>query len=342
MELEADLIEELARFYGYGNIPSTLPPSKTIGVHSPVYKLENSIREIVSGQGYNEAINLSFANEADHPEYPPLQGERTAVRNPLTEDTQYMRTSLAPGLVRSAKRNFNYGQRLVRLFELGKVYRLGSDGIPFERNMLGILGTGGFTNQNWESPSASYNFFHLKGVLSILLQGVRVPSFEFEPAGEIPWLNPAEAAVLKVGEETAGVLGALSASLEEKYKIKQLVYLAEIDFACIEKFAFVPPSYNPLPKYPSAERDMSIVVSRDLAFQTIRKGILRLGISELVQLQLIDVYEGKKIPEGKVSLTLRLTFQDREKTLTVDRVQNFIDTILSFIHKTYGAGLRSI
>jgi phenylalanyl-tRNA synthetase beta chain len=342
MELEADLIEELARFYGYGNIPATLPPSKTIGIHSPVYRLENSIREIISGQGYSEAINLSFANEADHMEFPPLQGERAAVRNPLTEDTQYMRTSLVPGLMRSAKRNFNYGQRLVRLFELGKVYRLGSDGIPFERNMLGILGTGGSTNQNWKNPSASYDFFHLKGVLSTLLQGVKVPSFEIEPAGEIPWLNPAEAAILKIGEETAGVLGALSADLEEKYKMRQPVYLAEVDFACIERFAFVPPAYEPLPKYPSAERDISIVVSRELVFQTIRKGILQLGISALVQLQLIDVYEGEKIPEGKVSLTLRLTFQDREKTLTVDRVQDFIDTVLLFIQKTYGAGLRSI
>ncbi len=342
MELEADLIEELARFYGYGNIPATLPPSKTIGIHSPVYRLENSIREIISSQGYNEAINLSFANEMDHLEFPPLQGERAAVRNPLTEDTQYMRTSLAAGLVRSAKRNFNYGQRLVRLFELGKVYHLGSDGVPFERNVLGILGTGGFTDQNWKNPSASFDFFHLKGVLSKLLQGVRVPSFEIEPAGKIPWLNPAESAVLKIGKETAGVLGSLSASLEEKYKLKQPAYLAEIDFACIEKFAFAPPSYDPLPKYPSAERDISIVVSRDLAFQTIHKGILQLGICELVRLQLIDVYEGEKIPEGKVSLTLRLTFQDREKTLTVDRVQDFIDTILSFIHKTYGVGLRSI
>jgi phenylalanyl-tRNA synthetase beta chain len=342
MELEADLIEELARFYGYGNIPATLPPSKTVGIHSPVYKIEGTIREMLSIQGYNEAINLSFANEADHLEFPPIQGDRAAVRNPLTEDTQYMRTSLAPGLVRSAKRNFNYGQRLVRLFELGKVYCLGTHGIPFERNMLAVLGTGGFTNQNWKNLSAGYDFFHMKGVVGNLLQGMRIPSFEVEPAENIPWLNPAETAVLKIGEKTAGVLGALSASLEEKYKLRQPVYIAEIDFACIEEFAFEPPYYDPLPKYPSAERDISIVVSRDLAFQTIRRGILQLGISELIQLQLIDVYEGEKIPEGKVSLTLRLIFQDREKTLTVDRVQNFIDTILSFIQKTYGAGLRSI
>ncbi len=341
MELEADLIEELARFYGYGNIPATLPPSKTIGTPSPVYRLEYSIRELMSGQGYNEAINLSFAGETDHLEFPPLQYERAAVKNPLTEDTQFMRTSLAPGLVRSAKRNFNYGQRFVRLFELGKVYSVGSDGIPVERNVLGVLGVGGFANQNWKNPSASYDFFHLKGALSLLLQGLRITSFEIEPA-EIAWLNPSETATLKIGEETLGVLGLLSASLEEKYKLKQPVYFAEVDFECLARHAFSLPGYNPLPKYPSAERDMSIVVARNLAFQTIHKGILHLGIHELTQIQLIDVYEGEKIPTDKVSLTLRLTFQDREKTLTVDRVQNFIDTVLSFLNRNYGAGLRSV
>jgi phenylalanyl-tRNA synthetase beta chain len=341
MELEADLIEELARFYGYGNIPATLPSSKTIGIHSPVYKLENSIRDLMSGQGYNEAINLSFAGETDHIEFPPLQGDRATLRNPLTEDTQYMRTSLVPGLVRSAKRNFNYGQRLVRLFELGKTYSVDAEGIPVERNVLGILGSGGFENQNWKNPSANYDFFHLKGALSTLLQGLRIPSFEVEPV-EIAWMNSTEAAILKIGGETAGVFGLLSSSLEEKYKLKQPVFLAEIDFECLARHAFSLPSYDPLPKYPSAERDMSIVAPRDVAFQTIHKGILGLGLSELVQIQLIDVYDGEKIPSGKVSLTLRLTFQDREKTLTVDRMQNFIDTVLSFLINNYGAGLRSI
>jgi phenylalanyl-tRNA synthetase beta chain len=295
----------------------------------------------MSGQGYNEAINLSFASETDHIEFPPLQGDRAAVRNPLTEDTQYMRTSLAPGLVRSAKRNFNYGQRFVRLFELGKTYGIGADGIPVERNVLGILGSGGFENQNWKNPSANYDFFHLKGVLSSLLQGLRIPSFEVEPV-EIAWMNSSEAAILIIGGETAGALGPLSSSLVEKYKLKQPVFLAEIDFECLARHAFSQPSYDPLPKYPAADRDMSIVAPRDVAFQTIYKGILGLGLSELVQIQLIDVYEGEKIPSGKVSLTLRLTFQDREKTLTVDRVQNFIDTVLSFLINNYGAGLRSI
>jgi phenylalanyl-tRNA synthetase beta chain len=341
MELEADLIEELARFYGYQNIPATLPPSKTVGVPSPVYTLENTIRSLMAGQGYHEAVNLSFAFESDHTEFPPLKGGRIAVRNPLTEDTQYMRTSLAPGLVRSAKRNFNYDQRCVRLFEIGRVFFPGPDGVPTERNMLGILGTGGITDQNWANPQAEYTFFHIKGVLNALLQGVRIPAFEIESTDAAGWLNPADAAILKIDGETIGALGSLAPALEEKYKMKQAVYLAEIDFERVARHAFAPIQYRSLPKYPSVERDMSIVINRDLAFRTIRGGIAGLGITELTEIDLIDVYEGEKIPAGKVSLTLRLTFQDRERTLTVDRVQGFIDTVLSYLITTFEAGLRS-
>jgi phenylalanyl-tRNA synthetase beta chain len=341
MELEADLIEELARFYGYQNIPATLPPGKTVGIASPVYVLENTIRSVMAGQGYHEAVNLSFALESDHPEFLPLEGGRIAVRNPLTEDTQFMRTTLAPGLVRSAKRNFNYDQRCVRLFEIGRVFFPGPDGVPTERNMLGILGTGGITGQNWANPQAEYTFFHIKGVLSALLQGVRIPAFEIESTDAASWLNPADAAILKIDGEAIGVLGSLSPALEEKYKLKQPVYLAEIDFERMARHAFAPIQYQSLPRYPSVERDMSIVVNRDLAFQSIRGGIDGLGIAELTGIDLIDVYEGEKIPAGKVSLTLRLTFQDRQRTLTVDRVQGFIDTVLAYLINTFEAGLRS-
>jgi phenylalanyl-tRNA synthetase beta chain len=108
------------------------------------------------------------------------------------------------------------------------------------------------------------------------------------------------------------------------------------------RHAFAPVEYRSLPKYPLVERDLSIVVSRDTAYQTIYEGIFGLGLAELIKIDLIDVYEGEKIPQGKLSLTLRFTFQDPEKTLTVDRVQGFTDTILSLLTQSFGAGLRSL
>jgi phenylalanyl-tRNA synthetase beta chain len=342
MELEADLIEELARFYGYGNIPSSLPPSEIVGVHSPAYHLENAVRSLLTGQGFHEAVNLSFASETDHADFPTGDGNRIAVRNPLTEDTQFMRTSLAPGLVRSAKRNFNYNQHQVCLFEIGKVYGPGPDGTPTEKNRLGILATGGSTGQNWTVAASAHTFFHIKGLVSALLRGIRVCSFEIEGTDSVEWLNRADAAVLKIAGESAGLLGSLAPALEEKYKIRQPLYLVEIDFDRLARYAFSPIQYEPLPKYPLVERDVSIVVGRDAAYRSISGGIRELGIEELAGIDLIDVYEGEKIPKGKVGLTLRFTFQDRERTLTVDRVQSFIDTVLLYLKNTYEAGLRSL
>jgi len=341
MELEADLIEELARFHGYQNIPTTLPPARSAGQHSPVYAFETAVRKILRGLGYSEAINLSFAGEADHRQFPPLANiERVAVRNPLTEDTEFLRTTLASGLVKSAKRNCNYDQREVRLFEIGKVYRKQKDDVPAEINTLGILGTGGIAGRNWHNPSNDYDFFHMKGVVTALLQGLRTAPFDIVPTPDVTWLNPSNASAILIDGKRIGVLGALHPELEEQHKLRQPLYLAEIDCVSLSQHAFQPAHYEPLPKYPCVERDLSVVVGREVAYEAVRSGILNLGIGELACIDLIDVYEGERIPGGKLSMTLRLTFQDRERTLTIDRVQGFSDSVLTYLRSTYGAERR--
>jgi phenylalanyl-tRNA synthetase beta chain len=340
MELEADLIEEIARFHGYQNIPTILPPSKDAGIPSPVAPFQNTARRILAGLGHREAINLSFAAEDEEEDFPSVNGKRLAIRNPLTEETQFMRTSLAPGLVRSARRNFNHDQFEVRLFEIGKIYRHVAGSGPAERNTLGILGTGSCAGLNWQHPQREYGYFHLKGVVAALLTGMRSGNFEILPAADVPWLHPGDASFLAVEGRRIGVLGSLHPALEEKYKLKQPVYLAEIDFEELSHSAFKPMQYVPLARYPAVERDLSFVVARDVPYGTIRTGLLGLGLPELIQIELIDVYEGERIPAGKRSLTLRLTFQDASGTLTVDRVQGFSDNLVTFLRNTYGAALR--
>jgi phenylalanyl-tRNA synthetase beta chain len=174
-----------------------------------------------------------------------------------------------------------------------------------------------------------------------LLQKLKIKNYVIEPLPQGPaWLASADAACIRIGGEIAGVLGTLSPALEEKYKLRQPVRLAEIDLEKIAPRAFAPVTYEHLPKLPSAERDLSVVVGKNTAFQAIRAGIAGLGIVELIDIRLIDVYEGEKIPEEKVSLTLRLTFLDREKTLTIERIQEFINTVLAFLNSNYGAELR--
>jgi phenylalanyl-tRNA synthetase beta chain len=340
MELEADLIEEVARFYGYDDIPATFPDAKTSGLPSPVSPVENAARGILLGLGYSESVNLSFASESEHGEFGGEPGGRVAIKNPLTEETQFLRATLASGLVRAAKRNFNHDQRDVRIFEIGKVYRLDLNGRPSERDALGILGTGDFAGRNWHHQGDTYDFFHLKGVIAALLRGMRSLPWEMVPAPEARWLNPANAAALIIERGRIGFAGSLHPALEEEYKLKQPVFLAEIDFEQLSRSVFTATQYQPLPRYPAVQRDLSVIIPRDIPYRDLRLGILNLQIAELRSVDLIDVYEGEKIPAGKLSLTLRLVFQDCEKTLTVDRVQSFSDNVLNFLRTNYGAELR--
>jgi phenylalanyl-tRNA synthetase beta chain len=340
MELEADLIEEVARYYGYENIPTTVPRGKSVGQQSPVYPYERSARSILLGLGYSENINLSFAGEQEIRHFPLTEGQPLEVRNPLTEETQFLRGYLAPGLVRTARHNFNHNQPLVRVFEIGKVFRRGADSAVVERNALGILGTGGFAGKNWRCGEPDYDFFHLKGVVSTLLADLRCAPAEIVPASGIRWLDPASAAAVMIGGKCLGVMGALHRDLEEELKLKQRVYLAEIKFQELYPYLFSPVRFEPLARFPAVERDVSIVVSQDVSYGALRQGILDLGIAELAAVELVDIYEGTQIPAGKVSMTFRFTFLDREGTLTVDRVQTFSDNIRTFLGEHYGAENR--
>ncbi len=340
MELEADLVEEIARFHGYQNIPTTIPASKSAGVPAPGSFCESAARRILLGMGYCEAVNLSFAAEQEHLEFPPLAGERVAVKNPLTEDTQYMRTTVAAGLVKATRNNFNHDNREVRLFEIGRVYHRGPGGAPVEKKMLGIAGTGSYSGLNWVQSEEVYDFFHIKGMVELLLQGMRCQAPEIAGVAEAPWLNPADGSYVSVGGERIGVVGSLHPDLAEKYKIRQSVYLAELDFETLCSLAFAPVKFEALARFPSVERDLSIVVDAGTSYAEVCSGIGSLGMTELVRINLIDVYTGEKIPAGKVSLTLRFIFQDRERTLTVDRIQGFSDNIFTFLKNSFGAQLR--
>ena len=340
MELEADLVEEIARFHGYHNIATTIPPSKGAGAPSPHRAFETAARRILLGLGYSEAVNLSFAPESEHPDFPPLSGDRVGVRNPLTEETQYMRTSLAAGLAKATRNNFNHDNRHVRLFEIGSVYRRGEGGRPVERDMLGIAGTGDFTGLNWAQPRECYDYFHMKGAVEALMRGMRCGEFEVAPTTAVSWLNPADASMLMVAGKPLGVLGSIHPELSEKLKIRQPVFLAEIDFQEVRAHAFVPVRYEALGRFPAVERDLSITVGPEVTYSEIHKGIATLGIDQLVRTDLIDVYTGERIAQDRVGLTLRFVFQDRERTLTVDRIQGFSDNIVTFLKSSFGAELR--
>ncbi len=340
MELEADLIEELARFHGYQNIPTSTAARTADGQPSPAKRYELSCRQILRGLGYSEAVNLSFADHREREQFPAGCATYIAIRNPLTEETGCLRSWLVPGLLRSARHNLNHGLDAVRIFELGRVYRRGTDGGTRESRALGVLGTGETATRNWHRSGGSYDLFHLKGVIESLLASMRSEPFAFAPGADVPWLDPALAATVLVGGKRAGVLGGLHPNIEESLKLKQRIFVAEIDFEGIWESLFGPIRFAAIPRFPTVERDLSLVLPRAATWGSIRAGIESLQISELAGTELMDVYQGENIPPDKTSMMMRFIFLDREKTLTVDRVQGFVDNIQHFLRSTFGAELR--
>ena len=191
MELEADLIEELARFFGYQNIPTTdARRQRPSEVPRRCLRYETAARQSLMGLGYSEAVDLSFAGGRELGQFHVPGVDPPEIRNPLTEDTQFLRTTLAPGLVASVRRNFNHDTYRVRLFEIGKVFRKGTDGLPVESRALGIAGTGGFAGFNWHHPSDEYDFFHLKGAVTSMLSALRSEDFHDSSGGRIALAQP--------------------------------------------------------------------------------------------------------------------------------------------------------
>jgi phenylalanyl-tRNA synthetase beta chain len=340
MELEADLFEEIARFFGYQNIPTTVTAGSGAGRYSPVFECEQTTRAALLGLGYSETMNLSFSGADEDRLFPHGKGANLEISNPLTEDTRLMRALLAPGLVRAARHNFHHDQRAVRLFEIGKIFYRNQGAQVVERNTLGILGTGGWSDGNWCNPDPQYGFYHLKGALTSLLKQLHCVPFDFRPAVDCAWLDDTNAAEMVVESEVLGILGRLHPQIEAELKLKQPVYVAEIDLQGLMPRLFAPVRHDPLPRFPSAERDISFVVSKAIAYGELRRSLLALGIRELSSIDLMDVYEGDRIPAGKVSLTLRLVFRDREGTLTVDRVQGFSDNVRSMLRDRFDAENR--
>jgi phenylalanyl-tRNA synthetase beta chain len=340
MELEADLVEELARFHGYDKIPTTLPAARGAGIPNPVRASETAVRCAMFGLGYSEAVNLSFASGSAEQEFPVPGVRRAPIRNPLTEETGFLRTSLAQGLVLSALRNLNRDVDEVLLFELGRVYSLDGEGRPKERDALGILGTGNFAGRNWLNPADNYGFYHLKGAVEAVLGALRVPEWRVEPEDGIPWLDQSDAARIVVGGERRGWLGSLDPKLQEEYKLRRRIHLAQVDIAALGEWLGRPVKNTPIPRFPAVQRDLSVLVDRTVPYAGMVSGIRSLACGELQDVELIDVYEGDKLPAGRLSMTLRLTFLDRERTLTVDRVQVFSDSIVQYLREHFGAELR--
>ena len=335
---EADLIEEVARFYGYDRIPSAFTPVDffDLNVNRKRERLAK-IRQTLLGQGLDEVINWSFADPEQ--EAAAASGlQPVAVQNPISNRASVLRTTLIPGLLENVAWNLNRGLEGVHVFELGNVHYWEGDK-PREELRLGLLSTGLLPGAGWASPSTETDFFVLKGAFEALAEALRLEPVAFEEKAH-PSFEPGRALALKVKGQEVGCLGVLRAALTAVFSVDRTVYAAEIDLAAMFGKTPKPFQVSPVPKFPGAIRDLSFLLGRDISYQEVVRIVAKLNLPLLEGFDLRDRFSGPSIPADKVSLTVRLRFRHPQRTLVAEEVDRIEQEITGHLKAALNIQLR--
>ena len=330
----SDLAEEVARFYGYNNIPCTLMRGQTTsGGYTDAQKAERSIGTMARALGYSEIITYSFISPSYYdkirlPADSPLR-DSMKILNPLGEDTSIMRTTILPSMLEILTRNYNYRNKAVRLYEIGKVYFARPDGMADEPKLLCLGGYGG-----------GMDFFQLKGAVERILAGLRITDVTFEAEHDNPSYHPGRCAQVYAGGKLLGVLGQIHPLAAENYGVDAELYTAELRLDGMLAARGATPVYTPLPRFPAVTRDIAIVCSADIPVAKLSACILAAGGQYLKGCELFDVYTGAPIPAGYKSVAFSLTLRADDQTLTDDHAEETMQSVLKALKETFNATIR--
>lgn len=348
LEGEIDLIEEVARIYGYDNIPTTLPYGATTqGIRSFKQRVRQKAEELLIAMGMIEVITYSFINPK-HMEQLRMPKDHTlsktvAVKNPLSEEQGVMRTTIIPGLLETVKRNLNKRNKNLMFFEMGMVYI--PEGFPEERELplekLMLSGAvTGKREKSWNISEVEYDFYYVKGILENMFNELGLNSCSYQQATDIPWLHPGRAAAISCKDNVLGYVGEIHPSVQEKYNAEQRIIIFEIDFDKIVEIYEENIRYQPITKYPAVTRDLGVIVPEDVSAKDMMDTLRESGKDWLQEVRLFDLYKGKQIENGFKSMAFSLTWQAKDKTLTDDEVNALHQEIEKSLHDKYKADLR--
>jgi phenylalanyl-tRNA synthetase beta chain len=340
--IEEDLIEEVARVVGYDKVRTTLPGSAGAGAYVAGEAGRRAARRALTALGYSEAVSFSFVNaEADAALSIAPDTERLELVNPIDETQAHLRTTLLAGLLDAVTRNLHHGTRDVRLFEFGKCfYRQGDGERPVEIERLALAGTGARNAHDWRDASARLDFYDVKGAVEAVAEGLGLAGLACLAKTDRPYLHPGRAAVIMLGDREVGLVGQLHPHTAARYKFKQAVFVAELNFDSLLRAEAVESRYRPLPKFPAVERDIALLVARAVEWAAVERAVRALKIAELESVRLFDLYQGKELPEDKHSIALALRYRAPDRTLTEAEVAARHDLVLETLRREFSAELR--
>ena len=330
-----DFAEEVARIYGFNNIPSTMMADSGTksGGYTPEQAAERRLGETCRANGYDSIITYSFYSPAgwDMIRLPANDPRRDAIRilNPLGEDTSCMRTTTLPSVLEVLARNWNFRNKAVRIYEFAKVYKKRPDGMADEPKILTLGAYGG-----------GMDFYTLKGTVEELCDALRIGGVEYVPVRDDPSYHPGRCAAVYAGGEYLGRFGQVHPLVAKNYGVSEELYAAELDFPAMFAHRTTELYYAPLPRFPAVMRDISLVCDDALTAGELEKCIRRAGGEYLESVEVFDVYKGVNIPEGKKSVSFALALRAGDQTLTDDHADEAVAAILDALAREYGAVIR--
>jgi phenylalanyl-tRNA synthetase beta chain len=340
---EVDLIEEIARIDGFDKVGTVFPvagvrPAK-IAVRQKIIK---KVRDVLCCTGFSETVHYSFI-ENSHAEgfkmaFALEQDQLIVLKNPLSSENDTMRTSLIPGLLKTAALNLSKGQKPLKLFEVGNVYFANSNENRREKTVLSAIVLGSYELTPWKPRGKEYDFYDLKGTLETLAEHLHL-KFETSPIGK-SFLMPGKSVRVHVNDIELGYLAQVDPEQKLVHEIGQNVYALELDLGALENAIPSSLQFYEIAKFPETYRDISILVDRQVTSGQVAGLILKTGSPLIKKVELYDHFEGKKIQSDKKSLTFALSFQSVERTLSDEEVTPLFEKIIHILESELGASLR--
>jgi len=337
--IEVDLLEELARIYGYNNLPTTtMTVPMAMESHSEAKLNLTALKRSLVSRGYQEAVTYSFVDEKIEQLVNPA-GKPIALRNPISADMAVMRTTLWPGLLGALQYNVNRQQPRVRLFESGLRFQSSDGSLALLKQVPVLSGLcyGSRNEESWFGKSEGVDFYDIKGDLESILDLSGRERFEFT-AGSHDALHPGQTAIVRQNGIDVGVVGVLHPQIQRKLGFDKAVCLFEIEQSAL--LESINPSYRPLSKFPEVRRDIALIVDQAVTAKELKSQVRAVAGEYLTDLKIFDVYVGKGIDTQRKSVALGLTFQHPSSTLTDDEINTFVGAVVEHLKVQLNAALR--
>jgi phenylalanyl-tRNA synthetase beta chain len=343
LEREIDLIEEVARVHGYDNIEERSSASIDFTHVAPAFRFTDRVRQMLVGAGYHDALSYTLQDNATA----ELTGDEPVKLLGLeTSETAAMRTSLLPGLAGAVARNISYGETNVRLFEIGRVYRIDNSPKPkfvdnyLEEERVCLVLTGSRSPIHWGGKPVPADWFDIKGEMEDLLS-----KFALDKSGFISYSTSnrlaEDAIAIEINGTYAGYYGNVKEGVLKRYKIEQPVYVAEVSLELLRNLE-TQRRYNPLPRYPKVRRDVAFIVDDSVTAEKLLTVIRTAGSALLQSVDLFDMYRGENLEAGKKSLAFTLELMSRERTLVDNEIESEVNRIVEAVIRETGAVLRAV